>query len=126
MSPESKKEINASHIQELGSEILDLIEKRKTSLTESGKGYEEIKNQNETFDNSITESKLDYFLEEKGIKVKDGILDFEDSTVVKDADMKAIQRAYGWITRPEYDAKSGLAQRRKLDQLAYPDGKPSE
>lgn len=69
---------------------------------------------------------MDYFLEEKGIKVKDGVLDFEDSTVVKDADMKAIQRAYEWIIRPEYDTKSGLAQRRKLDQLAYPDGKPSE
>lgn len=40
--------------------------------------------------------------------------------------MKAIQRAYEWATRGEYDAKGGLNQRRKLDQLAYPDGASSE
>lgn len=127
LSLESKKEINASHIQELGNEVLDLVEERKKSLLESGKLYDGITNNNITFDNGVTESKLLYFLEERGIKLgKNGGLNFEDSTIVKDADIKAIQRAYEWITRPEYDAKSGLAQRRKLDQLAYPDGKPSE
>lgn len=127
LSPESKKEVNTNHIQELGNEILEMIKEKESSLKDSWDLYEKIKNENLSFENVVGDIKIRSYLEDLGIKIgDDGVFNFDNSTIVKDSDMKAIQRAYEWATRGEYDAQGGLNQRRKLDQLAYPDGAPSE
>ena len=125
ISPENKKEVNTEHIQELSDEIIDLIDKKKEGLQDVGGLYQAIKDENVAVDNSMTDLALDRYLEEKGIKIKDGKFDFSDSVIVKDSDMKAIERAYEWATRPEYEATTALNQRKKLDKLAYPEGQPS-
>ena len=125
ISPENKKEVNTEHIQELSDEIIDLIDKKKEGLQDVGGLYQAIKDENVAVDNSLTDLALDRYLEEKGIKIKDGKFDFSDSVIVKDSDMKAIERAYEWATRPEYEATTALNQRKKLDKLAYPEGQPS-
>lgn len=127
LSPESKKEVNTNHIQELGNEILEMIKEKESSLKDSWDLYEKIKADNISFENVVGDIKIRSYLEDLGIKIgDDGVFNFDNSTIVKDSDMKAIQRAYEWATRGEYDAQGGLNQRRKLDQLAYPDGAPSE
>lgn len=127
LSPESKKDINTNHIQELGTEILEMIKEKEKSLKDSWDLYEKIKTDNIGFENVVGDIKIKSYLEDLGIKIgDDGVFNFDNSTIVKDSDMKAIQRAYEWATRGEYDAKGGLNQRRKLDQLAYPDGASSE
>ncbi len=125
ISPENKKEVNSEHIQELSDEIINLIDKKKEGLQDVGGLYQAIKDENVAVDNSLTDLALDRYLEEKGIKIKDGKFDFSDSVIVKDSDMKAIERAYEWATRPEYEATTALNQRKKLDKLAYPEGQPS-
>ena len=125
ISPENKKEVNTEHIQELSDEIINLIDKKKEGLQDVGGLYQAIKDENVAVDNSLTDLALDRYLEEKGIKIKDGKFDFSDSVIVKDSDMKAIERAYEWATRPEYEATTALNQRKKLDKLAYPEGQPS-
>lgn len=125
ISPENKKEVNTEHIQELSDEIINLIDKKKEGLQDVGGLYQAIKDENVAVDNSMTDLALDRYLEEKGIKIKDGKFDFSDSVIVKDSDMKAIERAYEWATRPEYEATTALNQRKKLDKLAYPEGQPS-
>lgn len=125
LSPESKKEINTEHIRGLSSEILDMIENKKDTLRDTGELYEKIKNANVKFDNQGVKEKLDSYLEENGIRIIDWKLDFSDSVIVKEGDMKAIEKAYDWATREGYEAKVGLNQRKKMDKIAYPDGAPS-
>ena len=125
LSPESKKEINTEHIRGLSSEILDMIENKKDTLKDTGELYEKIKNANVKFDNQGVKERLNTYLEDHGIKIKDWKLDFSDSVIVKEGDMKAIEKAYDWATREGYEAKVGLNQRKKMDKIAYPDGAPS-
>jgi len=125
LSPESKKEINTEHIKGLSSEILDLINSKKDTLRDTGELYEKIKNANVEFDNQGVKEKLNTYLEDHGIKIKDWKLDFSDSVIVKEWDMRAIEKVYDWATRESYEAKVGLNQRKKMDKIAYPDGAPS-
>lgn len=125
LSPESKKEINTEHIRGLSSEILDMIENKKDTLRDTGELYEKIKNANVEFDNQGVKEKLNTYLEDHGIKIKDWKLDFSDSVIVKEWDMRAIEKVYDWATRESYEAKVGLNQRKKMDKVAYPDGAPS-
>lgn len=125
LSPESKKEINTEHIKGLSSEILDLINSKKDTLRDTGELYEKIKNANVEFDNQGVKEKLNTYLEDHGIKIKDWKLDFSDSVIVKEWDMRAIEKVYDWATRESYEAKVGLNQRKKMDKVAYPDGAPS-
>ena len=125
LSPESKKEINTEHIRGLSSEILDMIENKKDTLRDTGELYEKIKNANVKFESTGVKEKLNSYLEENGIRIVDWKLDFSDSVIVKEGDMKAIEKAYDWATREGYQAKVGLNQRKKMDKIAYPDGAPS-
>ena len=125
LSPESKKEINTEHIKGLSNEILDLINSKKDTLRDTGELYEKIKNANVEFDNQGVKEKLNTYLEDHGIKIKDWKLDFSDSVIVKEWDMRAIEKVYDWATRESYEAKVGLNQRKKMDKVAYPDGAPS-
>lgn len=125
LSPESKKEINTEHIRRLSSEILDMIENKKDTLRDTGELYEKIKNANVKFESTGVKEKLNSYLEENGIRIVDWKLDFSDSVIVKEGDMKAIEKAYDWATREGYQAKVGLNQRKKMDKIAYPDGAPS-
>ena len=125
LSPESKKEINTEHIRGLSSEILDMIENKKDTLKDTGELYEKIKNANVKFESTGVKEKLNSYLEENGIRIVDWKLDFSDSVIVKEGDMKAIEKAYDWATREGYQAKVGLNQRKKMDKIAYPDGAPS-
>ena len=125
LSPESKKEINTEHIRGLSSEILDMIENKKDALRDTGELYEKIKNANVKFESTGVKEKLNSYLEEHGIRIIDWKLDFSDSVIVKEGDMKAIEKAYDRATREGYQAKVGLNQRKKMDKIAYPDGAPS-
>lgn len=125
ISPETKKEVNTAHIEELSKEILDLIEDKKDALKKVGGIYDDIRKENVTFDNSTTDLAIQRYLEDNGIKIKDWKFDFSDSVIVKESDMKAIERAYEWATREEYWADVALNQRQRLDKLAYPDWAPS-
>ena len=125
LSPESKKEINTEHIRGLSSEILDMIENKKDTLRDTGELYEKIKNANVKFESTGVKEKLNSYLEKNGIRIVDWKLDFSDSVIVKEGDMKAIEKAYDWATRKGYQAKVGLNQRKKMDKIAYPDGAPS-
>lgn len=125
LSPESKKEINTEHIRGLSSEILDMIENKKDTLRDTGELYEKIKNANVKFESTGVKEKLNSYLDEHGIRIIDWKLDFSDSVIVKEGDMKAIEKAYDRATREGYQAKVGLNQRKKMDKIAYPDGAPS-
>nr|DAE96076.1 MAG TPA: hypothetical protein [Caudoviricetes sp.] len=71
ISPETKKEVNTAHIEELSKEILDLIEDKKDALKKVGGIYDDIRKENVTFDNSTTDLAIQRYLEDNGIKIKD-------------------------------------------------------
>jgi hypothetical protein len=50
---------------------LDLINSKKDTLRDTGELYEKIKNANVEFDNQGVKEKLNTYLEDHGIKIKD-------------------------------------------------------
>ena len=121
----TEKEMSRIDRDSIFNKVKTNVDKRLSELSETGKGYETIKQSKNIAD--ISEEGITSFLKEKGINIEDGKLkvDLGSDIQLSKADVKGLEEVVGLMKgKANLTAKEVLNLRTRLSNLAgFGDGK---